>query len=420
MRKQALLPSFIPRAKTGALCATLILASGCGSGSNLTVHAGTGFTAFRSIGNGSYRTIYKFGQYRGGPYGAGGQFIAIDGIFYGTTAFGGHGFLGNGTVFSLTPSGEEHDLYKFRNTSSGHNPNQALIAVDRVLYGTTLGGGGGCPQESGCGTIFAVTRSGRERTLYHFKGGSDGITPSGGLVWLGGKFYGVTSNGGSAGECPGSVYGTGCGIVFSVDTSGNESVVYRFRGKRDGAAPNGPLLALGGKLYGTTGGGGAGGNCDHSCGTLFEVTTSGAEKVLHRFGGGSDGSGPVSGMLDIDGVLYGTTGSDGLTNSGCCGTVFKATTSGAESPIYLFKGPPDAASPNGRLVVRDGLIYGTASGGDTCFYFDSGTIFGVSIAGEEHVAYTFSCKSVNQPTGLTLFKQTLYGSASDTIFAFTP
>ena len=408
------------RVRTAGLCAILIFLGGCGGSSNSAIPAGVRLAAFRAPANDTYRTIYKFGEYRGGPYGASGQFVAIDGVFYGTTSFGGHGVLGNGTVFALTPSGEERQLYKFRNASSGHNPNDGLIAVDGVLYGTTSGGGGGCPQESGCGTVFAVTRSGQERTLYHFKGGTDGIAPSGGLVWLGGKFYGVTSLGGATSECPGYVYGTGCGIVFSVDTSGNERVVYRFRGERDGVAPNGPLLALDGKLYGTTGAGGVGGNCDYYCGTLFAVTTSGAETVLHRFAGGNDGSGPGTGLIEIGDVLYGTTGNDGPDDWGCCGTVFKATTSGTESPIYHFKGPPDAASPNGRLVIRDGLIYGTASGGESCFYFDSGTIFAVSTAGDEHVAYRFSCKSVNGPTGLTLFKQTLYGSASDTIFAFTP
>jgi uncharacterized repeat protein (TIGR03803 family) len=405
---------------TVALGAVPVLA-GCNAAPTAAVPARISSSALHQFGGGTYRTIYKFGEYRGGPYGASGQFIAIDGIFYGTTSFGGHGVLGSGTVFSLTPSGAKRELYKFRNAASGHNPNEGLIAVNGALYGTTAGGGGGCPAELGCGTVFEVTRSGQERTLYHFKGGTDGIAPSGGLVWLGGKFYGVTSLGGMTKECSDYLFGTGCGTVFSIDPSGNERIVYRFRGERDGTAPNGPLLVLDGKLYGTTSAGGIGGNCDHYCGTLFEVTTAGAERVIHWFrGGGGDGSGPGSGLIAIDGVLYGTTGNAGPSNWTCCGTVFRATTSGSESAIYHFKGPPDAAGPNGRLVVRDGLIYGAASGGESCFYSDSGTIFAVSTAGAEHVAYTFSCTSANEPTGLTLFEHTLYGSASDTIFAFTP
>jgi uncharacterized repeat protein (TIGR03803 family) len=341
-------------------------------------------------------------------------------VFYGTTDLGGHGFCFDGTFFSLTKSGEEHVLFKFKGPSDGHNPNQGLVAVNGVLYGTTSGGGGGCRPEAGCGTVFAITLSGREHTLYHFKGGTDGLTPSGGLVWLNGRFYGATWYGGVTSECPGSPWGTGCGTIFSIDTSGNERVLYRFRGNRNGASPNGPLLALNGKLYGTTSSGGAGGSCNHYCGTLFEVTTAGVEKVLHRFTGGSDGSGPGPSLIDVDGVLYGTTGNDGPDNWTCCGTVFKATTSGSESVIYSFKGPPDAASPNGRLVIEHGLVYGTASGGENCGYSDSGTIFAVSTTGAEHVAYTFSCKSANGPTGLTQLDRRLYGSASDSIFAFTP
>jgi hypothetical protein len=198
-----------------------------------------------------------------------------------------------------------------------------------------------------------------------------------------------------------------------------------FHGKHDGAGPRAPLLALDGKLYGATDSGGEGGSsCDYYCGTLFAVTTSGHEKVLHRFAGGSDGSNPSSGLIDIGGDLYGTTGYLGASG-GCCGTVFKATTSGTESAIYNFKGPPDASAPNGMLVTDHGLLYGTASGGESCGYSDSGTIFAVSTAGAERVDHTFSCYSASaQPSpGLLLLDRTFYGatfSGYGTVFAFTP
>ncbi|MFY9663840.1 MAG: choice-of-anchor tandem repeat GloVer-containing protein [Candidatus Cybelea sp.] len=399
-----------------------ILLNGCGTGSNAAIPGSASARTTYDLDGGAYRTIYTFRDYHGGPYGPNGQFVSIGGVLYGTTSFGGHGGLGNGTFFSLTQSGGERDLYKFKNESSGHNPNGGLVAVDGVLYGTTSGGGGGCPLESGCGTVFAITPSGKEQTIYRFKGGTDGITPSGSLASVDGELYGATSLGGTTSPCPNAgSFGTGCGTVFSVDTSGNERVLYRFRGNRDGAYPNAPLLALNGKLYGTTGAGGAGGSCHYDCGTLFEITTSGEERVLHRFRGGGDGSGPGPGLIAVGGVLYGTTGNDGASDWACCGTVFKATTSGSESVIYSFKGPPDAGSPNGMLVMDRGLLYGTASGGESCGYSDGGTIFDVSTAGVEHVAYTFSCKSVIEPSpGLLRLDRTLYGSASDAIFAFTP
>jgi uncharacterized repeat protein (TIGR03803 family) len=208
-------------------------------------------------------------------------------------------------------------------------------------------------------------------------------------------------------------------------------VLHRFSGNGDGASPQGSLLALGGKLYGTTYTGGAGGSCDYNCGVLFEVTTSGVEKVLHQFTGGSDGSNPGPGLISIDGVLYGTTAYEGEGNYSCCGTVFKATTSGTESAIYDFKGPPDAAWPNGMLVADHGLLYGAAvSGGKVCGvgYWDSGAIFAVSTAGAEQVVHTFSCKDVFEPSaGLLPLDHTLYGTTNEggdapygSVFALTP
>jgi hypothetical protein len=76
------------------------------------------------------------------------------------------------------------------------------------------------------------------------------------------------------------------------------------------------------------------------------------------------------------------------------------------------------------LVTDRGLLYGTASGGESCGYSDSGTIFAVSTAGAERVDHTFSCKSANEPTpGLLRLDRTLYGATFggyETIFAFTP
>jgi uncharacterized repeat protein (TIGR03803 family) len=142
-------------------------------------------------------------------------------------------------------------LHRFEGHSDGANPNGGLVAVNGVFYGTTNSGGRGCPQGPGCRIIFAIAAAGQEHVVYRFKGGTDGSSPSGTLVWLHGRLYGSTSGGGTASPCS-SGSGTGCGTVFSVDTSGNERVLYRFRGDADGGSPNGSLLALNGKLYGTT------------------------------------------------------------------------------------------------------------------------------------------------------------------------
>ena len=418
----------VPSVAFGMILATL---TGCGAASNSAIPGGAGAQALNESGGYTYRTIYTFENNRGGGTGPNGQLIALGGVLYGTTYFGGRGYRGNGTVFSLTTSGKSRVLHRFEGHSDGANPNGGLVAVTGVLYGTTNSGGRGCPRGPGCGIIFAITPAGQEHLVYRFKGGTDGSSPSGTLVWLDGRLYGTTSNGGTANGCTSGGSGTGCGTVFSVDTSGNERVLHRFGGTGDGASPQGSLLALGGKLYGTTYTGGAGGSCDYNCGILFEITASGVEKVLHQFTGGSDGSNPSAGLVSIGGILYGTTEYEGAGNYTCCGTVFKATTSGAESPIYDFKGPPDAASPNGVLVADHNLLYGAAtSGGKVCAlgYWDSGAIFAVSTAGAEQVVHTFSCKEIFEPSaGLLSLRNTLYGTANEgsrapygSVFALTP
>lgn len=410
-----------------ASSAIAIILAGCGGSSNTTIPNTIAAPSFREPARASYRTIYDFNRAHHGASEPTGQLLALNGVFYGTTYFGGP--RGDGTVFSLTPSGEEHTLYRFKGgRSDGASPNGGLIAVKGVLYGTTDAGGGGCPENSGnsgCGIVFALTTAGQERVLYHFKGGSDGDSPAGGLTWLDGRFYGTTSFGGSG---PSGGYGT----VFSVDMTGNETVLYRFRGINDGSSPNAPLLALHGTFYGTTTFGGVGGSpCDYNCGTIFSVTTSGAETVLHEFQGGSDGNAPEGSLVYLDGMLYGTTNGGGV---GCCGTVFKSTTSGDESSIYSFKKLPDAQSPRGELTVDRGVLYGTAYGGKSCdIYFQSGTIFSITTAGAERVVHLYPCKPLYFVSpSLLLFDGTLYGATSlggsgsasgnggGTIFALTP
>lgn len=229
----------------------------------------------------------------------------VDGTFYGTTYRGGA--YSNGTVFSVTPSGSENVIYAFHGgTQDGQYPYAGLVNLNGTLYGTTLDGG-----SAGYGTVFSVTPSGTEQVLHSFQGGSDGARPHAGLIALNGTLYGTTLGGGGAKRCaPG-----GCGTVFSITPSGTETVLYSFALHRDGFGPYATLLALNGKLYGTTPGGGKG------FGTVFSVTPSGTERLLHAFVP-SDGSGPYGGLINIHRTLYGTTSAGGTHNDG---TVYSVT-----------------------------------------------------------------------------------------------
>jgi uncharacterized repeat protein (TIGR03803 family) len=80
--------------------------------------------------------------------------------------------------------------------------------------------------------------------------------------------------------------------VFEINRSG-ETVLYSFKGGTDGANPTGDLL-LDSKsdFYGSTSGDGTFG-----LGTLYEVSASGVETVLHSFAGGTDGASPAAGVI---------------------------------------------------------------------------------------------------------------------------
>src|ERR1700674_2423136 len=136
-------------------------------------------------------------------------------------------------------------------------------------------------------TTTALAQAPETFTLVHgFIGGSDGGQPQDGLVRdAAGNLYGTTTIGG--GRC-------NCGTVFKLDSTGNKSVLYSFKGGTDGALPVGGVVRdLAGDLYGTTVGGGAPCNC----GTVFRLDPNSNEIVMYRFHGGSDGAAPFAALL---------------------------------------------------------------------------------------------------------------------------
>jgi uncharacterized repeat protein (TIGR03803 family) len=185
------------------------------------------------------------------------------------------------------------------------------------LYGTTVGGGdltcGG--HGGGCGVVFKVDPTGKETVLHAFTGGTDGGSPSSGLVRdSNGNLYGTATFGGNC---------RACGLVFKVDPTGNETVLYDFTEEEVQPALSASSLLLDptGNLYGTTLYGGS-----LSDGTVFEVSSRGVYTMLHSFDI-SDGVFPVAGLVrDNAGNLYGTTTQGGIYSCNLgCGVVFKIT-----------------------------------------------------------------------------------------------
>lgn len=128
------------------------------------------------------------------------------------------------------------------------------------------------------------------------------------------------------------------------------------------------LLQVNGMLYGTTQYGGSGLLCGEGdgCGSVFSINpVTGAETILHFFkDDGKDGRNPMGGLIEVNGKLYGTTekgGANGL------GTVFSLDLStGKERVIYSFCGQQncsDGSYPFDSLIEVGGTLYGTAGGG---------------------------------------------------------
>ena len=154
------------------------------------------------------------------------------------------------------------------------------------------------------------------------------------------------------------------GVVYKLDATGHQTVLNSFGGT-DGSYPAaGVIRDSAGNLYGTTAEGG-GGDCYLGCGVVYELNASGQEVVLYRFTGGADGGAPEAGLVrDSSGNLYGTTvnGGSSICNGGC-GVVYKLDATGHETVLHSFTAT-DGFYPNGGMI-RDsaGNLYGTTSGG---------------------------------------------------------
>jgi uncharacterized repeat protein (TIGR03803 family) len=250
------------------------------------------------------------------------------GNLYGVTLAGGSTlttclFGGScGTVFKIDPTGTETILHTFTNSGSdGGNPSGSLI-MDSAgnLYGTTQAGGG----TLGGGTVYKLDNSGVETILITFSVLSPNPAgPSAGVIMDSrGDLFGTTQNGGIAND----------GVVFELTPSDTLafSTSLVISPTNGGVTSAGLVLDKKGSVYGTTQ---QGGSCNIftgafvGCGVVFKVDKSGNETIVHNFSG-LDGSNPLGGLImDKKGNLYGTTSQGGAGYpTGCsCGTIFKIT-----------------------------------------------------------------------------------------------
>jgi uncharacterized repeat protein (TIGR03803 family) len=336
------------------------------------------------------QTTFKTVNFNGSIGGASPYFTSLiqgtNGNIYGTAP--GGGTYDNGTIFQMTPAGVLTNVYSFcfrTNCLDGSGPQGALVESGGDLYGTTYGGGAHL-----FGTVFKTTLAGKMTTLHSFAGTTDGAYPEAGLVSYNGDFYGTTTRGGAHGG----------GAVFEITPGGKVTTLYSFCSLTDcadGADPTGGLIQVGGNFYGTTSSSGANGNG----GTVFEITPEGTLTTLYSFCSQTkctDGASPYgSGLIQVGGNYYGATAYGGAKNGG---TVLELTPGGMLTTLYTFCSQTnctDGAIPYGGIIqATDGNFYGTTCCGGAN---NGGTVFKLTPGGTLTTLQSFNGTQGEEPYG---------------------
>jgi uncharacterized repeat protein (TIGR02543 family) len=295
------------------------------------------------------------------------------------------------------------------------NNAQVTLNATATQGGTFIGWSGACSGSGACNLTMtqnlAATASfsvPQQETLTHnFGSGNDGQEPLASLV----------------SDATGNLYGTtsmgglnGMGTVFEVSPSGAETVLHSFGNGTDGQQPLGNLIFDGaGNLYGTTYAGGSYGN-----GTVFELSPNGTETVLYNFGNGADGRNPSAGLVfDASGNLYGTTSGGGIYSFG---TAFELSPNGqggwTELVVYSFGNGSDGRNPSSGLIFDgSGNLYGTTQSGGQ---YGGGIAFELSPNGSgccrENPLYSFgNGTDGSNPSGGLIFDASgnLYGTTQN-------
>ena len=309
-------------------------------------------TVFQITTSGSLTTLYTFSALTNGTNSDGanpqsGLIQGNDGNYYGTTQNGGA--YSAGTFFEITASGLMTVIHSF-NSSLGEGPSNLLLGSDGIFYGT------------GRGEVFSITAGGLVTRL-------GGPINSNLIQGADGDLFGTEELGGANGSR------NGYGALEQITTSGSLTTIYSFSatsasppyGNYDGSYPEGGVIqGVDGNFYGTAWAGGTDG-----LGTVFEITASGSLTTLHSFsytaGAPIDGYYPQVGMVQGgDESFYGTTsgGGSGYGTGYFAGTVFQITPTGAYRILFSFNGT-NGSNPDTKLTFGpDGNLYGATSGGE--------------------------------------------------------
>jgi uncharacterized repeat protein (TIGR03803 family) len=308
-------------------------------------------TVFRINQDGSSFAVLKSFVGADGTSPQGGVALTTNGVLYGATYQGG--FSNLGTIFSLNTNGTGFQvLHHFIGGADGKNPwGELIVGSDTALYGVT-----DFTSSAVRGTVFKINQNGGGYTIIHtFTGSPDGQQPHCRLLQAAdGMLYGTTSFGGTASQL---------GAIFRMNLDGSSySVIHALQNSTSEGRGPGPDLcqSTNGSLYGTVGAGGSA-----NAGAIFKVDADGNNYSLVRSfqTTGGDGQQPNTGVMEINGFLYGGTYSGGLGR----GTYYKIRNDGSGYSVlrsFSTSNTNDFSYENPLIKGADGQLYGmTAYGG---------------------------------------------------------
>jgi uncharacterized repeat protein (TIGR03803 family) len=301
-------------------------------------------------------------------------------------------------LLAVIPAEAQYSVLHNFNDTAGGFPISSLTYANGVFYGITgTGGDSAC----NCGTVFAVNADGGGyRVMHNFAGISsfDGNTPVGNLVLVGNRLYGMCGNGmADSGGC------TTCGMIFYIDTNGNNyTKLYNFGDDpvaacTIGCQPSGSLTYTNGVFYGMAGGGPV------NDGVIFTIDTSGAGYDTLITFTGANGAMPTGNLTLAGNTLYGMTSQGGADNLGC---IFTISTNGTGFDTLMSFNNNNGSKPLGSLTLNGNVLYGMTEFGDTLAY---GNIFSINTNGTGYSDMWNFTNSETPRGDLTIAGSTLYG-----------
>jgi uncharacterized repeat protein (TIGR03803 family) len=236
-------------------------------------------------------------------------------------------------------------VYNFSGAPSVYASGRLLVHSN-TIYGTTQAGG-----VYGSGSVFKIgTDGGGFQILKSFPttvGGTniDGTSPLAGLVLSSNRLFGTTVGGGIGGQ----------GTVFCLDTNGGQfRVLVNFSGP-NGKAPYTGLTLSSNILYGATAAGGV-----SNKGAVYRLNTDGTDYQLLKSFSTNDGFLLLSGLtLNSDGsTLFGAT----YGGNGNNGSVYRLRVDGTGFATLKNFADGQGSQPRNSLVVLGDTVFGTTEG----------------------------------------------------------